>query len=178
MEIKKPLELVKSKYIKRWKGPDGKWRYKYKADGKVTRDNKAMQYSRLLDIISDEGEDGASVLEEFLRRDMPGEQGENLVRRAISASRKSGTISSSEAKHLLETVEDASIDRGGEEMHLSSLRDTIADEGFEAGYAIKEFISKYPKASVKVSDAIDSAYRRGKIDVTDRKKLMSTLNKL
>lgn len=30
MEIKRPMELLKAKYTRRWRGPDGKWHYEYK----------------------------------------------------------------------------------------------------------------------------------------------------
>ena len=46
MKLRKALELRKAKYIKRWKGRDGKWRYEYN-EGKNTGGIESARQSRI-----------------------------------------------------------------------------------------------------------------------------------
>jgi len=80
----KPIELLKSKYVKRWKGKDGKWHYSYKqtagtkAAGKAEALYKELQGE--LEDVFDSPNDPETL--QWVRR-MAKEEGPGTTRRAL-----------------------------------------------------------------------------------------------
>ena len=73
MNLKKVLKLRKAKYVKRWKGKDGKWQYSYSlVELKKIRDKKKAGEIEKKDIKSKLNEEEISFLKKMkteLRRD-------------------------------------------------------------------------------------------------------------
>ena len=76
MNLKEALELRKAKYIKRWKGKDGKWHYSYSlTEAKRIREEKKAEMKEKKNIKSKLNEEEISFLKKMkteLRRDRYG----------------------------------------------------------------------------------------------------------
>jgi len=76
MNLKEAIELRKAKYVKRWKGKDGKWQYSYSLkEAKRMRDEKKTEVKDKKDIKSKLNKEEISFLKKMkteLRRDRYG----------------------------------------------------------------------------------------------------------
>lgn len=94
--ILKPTELQKAKYIKRWKGPDGKWRYSYGP----SRYSKSPQFKFAVEAIN---KDGLGLLQRNDSGSLGGyglRLGRDLVLAAIDASDASPRVKNKLSREL------------------------------------------------------------------------------
>lgn len=95
-EVRKSRIMVKSKYLKRWKGKDGKWQYKYRDDSKGARRDETIE------VIPSDKFDASSY---FDKTDDPNASIESILKNASPETLEKIKETEVKLKTITQTVE-------------------------------------------------------------------------